>query len=678
MRTARAIIAGLAIAASAGLAPNCSAQTISTLVNFNATWKYEQSATDLGTTWRNVGFNDATWQSGPGLLQGGETTAYPVPFGTTLNPPGGKTCNYFRTTFQGPSTTNGILVYATNFVDDGCVIWLNGVEAGRIRMPAGTPTYATLASGGPTTEGQIDLLTINPALLRPNQQNTLAVEVHQPDLTSSDVVWGTRIVAYLPSALTITNQPDSVSAVAGESVTFSVGVSGGPAVYQWEKDQVRINGATNATYTISSVALSSAGTYRVIVTNSLSRLVSSNAVLSVFQDTEGPYATTAVVRDDVGATNLIDVTFNENVLTSTLTTNNIKVIRAGTVGASAVFVTVTNILPSGRTARLRVGGDNWNVRSNYYLLMNNLADARGNLMAPQSVVPVSFRERTNLTQMTAMWDYYALNVFDPDGASIYTSNRWYLPSYQPDPFYWGRAAGILFIDLNATAVVCAGDSLNNEQQLSFQYPPTLFRSTFLFPTNLSAGTTGPLSGTLQLRFMVDDGMILFLNGVEIYRYNVAPGQLTIGTRSISAIDNPSCSTNIEVAVTNLNPRTNYLAAAVVQEPNTGTSSDTYFGLELDAVLLRDGDVPFNGPRNLLKVTQSRVAGSPARVQLTWPNSGTNVYYGFRLTEANSLAIPGSNSTFLSVSNQSNGVIVPATNVARFYRLEEGPNSGRNR
>lgn len=674
MRTARAIIAGLALAASVGLAPSSSAQTINTLVNFNATWRYDQSGTDLGTAWRAVGFADGAWASGPGLIQGGEGTAYPVAFGTTINPPGGKPTVYFRTTFQGPASTNGIQVFATNFVDDACVIWLNGVEAGRIRMPAGTPTYATLATGGPAAEGQVDLLTINPALLRPGQQNTLAVEVHQPDLTSSDVVWGMRLVTYVPSALTITAQPQSQTAVAGDSVTFSTTVSGGPAYYQWQKDQVNILNATNASYTISSVSTASAATYRVIVTNAISRLTSSNAVLTVFADTEGPVITGAVVRDDIigSSTNNIEVTFDEQVNASTTTTNNIRVIRSGTFGANAVGVTISNVVYGGRTLRLRVGGDNWNVRSNYYLLVNNVTDSKGNVIAPLSVFPISFRERTNLIQMGAFWDYYTINAFDPDGDTIYTSNRWYLPSYVADPTYWGRTYGILYADNFATAQTCVGDSLNNDQTIGFQNPPSLFRSTFNFPTNL--GTVGPITGTLQLRYMVDDGMILYLNGQEIYRYNVAAGQLTINTRAQTTVAVPTCSTNVEVTVTNLNPRTNYLAAAVVQA--SGGAADVYFGLELDGVLLRPGIVPTNGPANLLKLTPTKLAGSSPRMQMSWPSNATTVYYGYMLREAFALGNPGSNTTWLGISNQVNGLIVPATNSARFYKLEKGPNSGR--
>jgi hypothetical protein len=654
------------------LSPNGSAQTITTLVPFNATWRYNQPTADLGTAWRAPAFNDSTWASGTGLLQGGEGTAYPVAFGTAIQAPNdgtGRVTDYFRTTFNFTGSTNGLLLYATNFVDDGAVIYLNGVEAGRIRVPAGQ-NYLTAASGGPATEGQVDLLAINPALLRPNQQNYLAVEVHQTGSTSSDVVWGMRLVAYQSSALNITSQPVGGTASVGETFAFSVAVSGGPVFYQWQKDQVNIPGATNSTYTIQPVSFNSAGTYRVIATNAVSRLTSSNAVLTVSADTAGPVMLNAVVGDVGTATNQIDILFDEPVLASSATTNNIRVVRSGTALPNPVYVTVSNILISGRTARLRVGGDNWNVRSNYYILANNVADTRTNLIAVNSITPVSFRVRTNVIQMSAYWDYYTLNVFDPDPEGIYTSNQWYLPSYQPDMSLWGTTYGILFNDLNATATVCAGDSLNVEQNISYQLQPSLFRTKFNFGTNF--GTVGPITGTLGLRFMVDDGMILYLNGVEIYRYNVAPGQLTQGTRALSAIDNPTCTTNIEITVTNLMPRTNYLAAAVLQAAG---SADTYFGLELDGIFLRPGLTPTNSPGSQLRLTPTLVNGNPKSVRLTWPNTPPNsIYYGYILESTPALGNPGSSTDWSSVSFQSNGVAIPATQPASFFRLRKGPNS----
>lgn len=69
-------------------------------------------------------------------------------------------------------------------------------------------------------------------------------------------------------AVNITAQPASAVAMAGQPATFGVTVTGTPLIqYQWFFDDAAIAGATNATYTIASCALTNAGTYQVTVSN---------------------------------------------------------------------------------------------------------------------------------------------------------------------------------------------------------------------------------------------------------------------------------------------------------------------------------------------------------------------------------------------------------------------------
>ena len=67
-----------------------------------------------------------------------------------------------------------------------------------------------------------------------------------------------------------TDLPSTKMANIGDSITFTVAAyvnDGGILSYQWFKDDVAINGATNATYTINSIATSDSGSYKVIATN---------------------------------------------------------------------------------------------------------------------------------------------------------------------------------------------------------------------------------------------------------------------------------------------------------------------------------------------------------------------------------------------------------------------------
>ena len=93
----------------------------------------------------------------------------------------------------------------------------------------------------------------------------------------------TLVVSSVSSAApTITTQPASRTVPAGASATFRAAGSGTPApTFQWQKNGAPIAGATSASYTISSVATSDAGTYSVVATNSAGVATSTGAVLTV-------------------------------------------------------------------------------------------------------------------------------------------------------------------------------------------------------------------------------------------------------------------------------------------------------------------------------------------------------------------------------------------------------------
>jgi len=97
----------------------------------------------------------------------------------------------------------------------------------------------------------------------------------------------------------ITTPPASQTVTEGDNVTFSVVASGdAPLSYQWRKggsplsDGGNISGATTATLSLSGVALSDAGSYDVVVTNSVSSATSAAATLTVNPPVIPPSITT--------------------------------------------------------------------------------------------------------------------------------------------------------------------------------------------------------------------------------------------------------------------------------------------------------------------------------------------------------------------------------------------------
>ena len=163
--------------------------TKSTLLSSGSTWKYSDATTAPQAGWYTPAFNDAAWQSGPAQLGYGDgDEATTLSFGGNTN---NKTPSYyFRTTIDvvDPASISGLLVRLK--ADDGAVVYLNGNEIWRVNMPAAPAviSFGTLALSSVSGSGENawNELTAPAAALLAGQ-NTIAVEIHQADVTSSDV-----------------------------------------------------------------------------------------------------------------------------------------------------------------------------------------------------------------------------------------------------------------------------------------------------------------------------------------------------------------------------------------------------------------------------------------------------------------------------------------------------------
>lgn len=169
---------------------------VSMLMNFDHPWKFNQSGTDLGTAWRSASFNDTGWNSGKGLFYV-ETSDLPAPKNTPLQL--GRTTYYFRGQFTVPDEfdPNTGSIEMVSIIDDGAVVYINGTEVLRLRMPEGVISNSTFASSTITNAVEEGPFKIPAAALR-HGVNTIAVEVHQTNVSSSDIVFGLAIAALSP------------------------------------------------------------------------------------------------------------------------------------------------------------------------------------------------------------------------------------------------------------------------------------------------------------------------------------------------------------------------------------------------------------------------------------------------------------------------------------------------
>jgi hypothetical protein len=172
------------------------------LVAPGAEWKYLDNGSDQGTAWRSAGFEDSTWAAGPSELGYGDGDESTV-VGYGANSSAKFITTYFRRAFTvaNPAAFNSLTLRLLR--DDGAVVYLNGVEVRRDNMPAGTITSTTPAM---TALGSPAEASFYESVLAPSSLvsgiNTLAVEVHQANGTSSDVSFNLELIGVDTSTVT--------------------------------------------------------------------------------------------------------------------------------------------------------------------------------------------------------------------------------------------------------------------------------------------------------------------------------------------------------------------------------------------------------------------------------------------------------------------------------------------
>ena len=152
----------------------------------------------------------------------------------------------------------------------------------------GSVTFTIAASGSPAPTFQ---WYRGSTLLTGQTGTSLSLSNVQTSDAGSYTVVATNSVGSVTSnaatltvnrAPSITTQPQNSTVTVGSSVTFSVVATGStPLSYQWQKGGTSVSGATSSNYTISSVQTTDAGSYAVVVSNSIGSTTSAAATLTV-------------------------------------------------------------------------------------------------------------------------------------------------------------------------------------------------------------------------------------------------------------------------------------------------------------------------------------------------------------------------------------------------------------
>lgn len=243
-----------------------------TFVANGASWSWRYSTDALPATWNALDFDDSSWQTGEGVLARGVTTA-----ATDIDPTNLATkplSAQFRTRFEvedALTVTHGSI---SVIADDGVVVYLNGVELGRVRLPSGALTqnsYATGVISASTAAASRTAFEV-PAGLLVDGTNIIAASVHANYRGTTDLSFDLAFTAErgdAPEAPGAVEGLDVISTADSAVLTWMHPLTGGtPTGYTVARNGEQVATTDAATTTYTDTGLTPETAYEYVVTAS--------------------------------------------------------------------------------------------------------------------------------------------------------------------------------------------------------------------------------------------------------------------------------------------------------------------------------------------------------------------------------------------------------------------------
>ncbi len=200
---------------------------------------------------------------------------------------------------------------------------------------------------------------------------------------------------------------------------------------------------------------------------------------------------------------------------------------------------------------------------------------------------------------------------------------------------------------------------------SSKYTTTYFRKTF------NVANSGAFS-ILNLQAVRDDGIVVYINGTEVWRDNMPSGNISSSTFASSTIafGAESAWNTVNISPLVLNTGTNVIAVEIHQD--SGNSSDISFNLKLDGVTTPQSLVMDRGPYLNIGTSSSMIVkwrtttASDSKVFYgTSVTSLTNVVNDAAFTTNHEVKITGLNPStiyYYSVGASNSTLSVPSSSV----------------
>lgn len=218
-----------------------------TLFSKGSEWSYYDQGSLDGEDWTAANYA-AAWDSGKaplGYFVGDNNSrGYKTFLDYGGNNNDKRPTYYFRkqiTLADAPKSTES---FTLNWVaDDGFIIYVNGMEAGRYLMPSGDVSYSSFATTYANGNPDSGSMTLNTVLFKKGA-NTIAVEVHNNAANSTDIMWDAELVyvkegaGNIASTEAIFRIPESTSSITLTAVYEKLNASDTEA---WDAHPVKIN-----------------------------------------------------------------------------------------------------------------------------------------------------------------------------------------------------------------------------------------------------------------------------------------------------------------------------------------------------------------------------------------------------------------------------------------------------
>src|SRR5574344_412871 len=160
-----------------------------TIFTNGSSWEYYDAASLDNVNWKSSSYNANTWKTGDTPIGYGKNQNTEVENKNQL-------CYYFRKSFDINETPSAADTYLLDYtIDDGMIIYVNGVEAGRYNMRDGESGYNVTASTYAVDNPDQRQMSLSGSLFKKGK-NVIAVEVHNHSTGSTDILWDAALSSY--------------------------------------------------------------------------------------------------------------------------------------------------------------------------------------------------------------------------------------------------------------------------------------------------------------------------------------------------------------------------------------------------------------------------------------------------------------------------------------------------